>query len=53
MSTENYISKMYKFLQDKKITEKEFIQLVRSFISNKFSMELALKGAKNGKNNNN
>lgn len=39
MSTENYISKLYKFWQDKKLTDKEFIRLVRQFISNKFNME--------------
>ena len=39
MSTENYISKLYKLWQEKKLTDKEFIQLTRQFISNKFNME--------------
>lgn len=46
MTMETYVSKMYKFWQDKKVTDKEFINLVRKFLSNKFSMDKKLNDQK-------
>lgn len=49
MSIESYISKLYKLWQEKKLTDKEFVQLTRKFVSNKFSMENYLNAQNNKK----